>query len=215
MHLTQLKLPKAAHAAATISRFLSSRYAEHQIVWELSGAPPEAKREFLFRSDMRPDGLEVLVLSRQPLTAITAPWESQTRLYAPELETGQLLRFKLRMSPTVDRAQAGKRSVRTDLVMELVHSQLRHQSVAIAAQAAAEQWLRSRAHASGFRLVECIADNYQRLVMVDKGKRITTPSLDVEGLLEITDPTLFLEKQRTGYGKAKFAGMGLMLVRRP
>jgi CRISPR system Cascade subunit CasE len=51
--------------------------------------------------------------------------------------------------------------------------------------------------------------------MVDKGKRITTPSLDVEGLLEITDPTLFLEKQRTGYGKAKFAGMGLMLVRRP
>ena len=38
--------------------------------------------------------------------------------------------------------------------------------------------------------------------------------LDFEGLIEITDPALFLAKLARGFGSAKAFGNGLMLIRR-
>ncbi|KWT98073.1 hypothetical protein APY03_0744 [Variovorax sp. WDL1] len=39
--------------------------------------------------------------------------------------------------------------------------------------------------------------------------------LDITGTLEVQDPARFLTKLATGYGKAKFAGCGLMLLSAP
>lgn len=214
MYLTQLKLTKSPATAPLLARFLSSRYVEHQMVWELTGAPADAKRTFLFRADVTTSGLELMVLSAEPLAAIEAPWEARSRVYNPSFRVGQLLNFKLRMSPTVDRARKDQRSVRTDLVMECLKDFGGKSTVRVAAQAAAQQWLETRAEAAGFRLVECVASNYQRIVMQEKGAAIVrVPSLDIEGMLEITDPALFLSRQCSGFGKTRFAGLGLMLVR--
>ena len=39
-------------------------------------------------------------------------------------------------------------------------------------------------------------------------------NLDFEGQLEVTDPVVFLEKVKAGFGPQKAFGCGLMLLRR-
>lgn len=214
MHLTQLKLVKSPATAATLARFLASKYSEHQVLWELTGAAENAKREFLFRSDVTDDGLTLLVLSKTQLLNIPEPWVSSSKAYTPAFTVGQLLQFKLRVSPTIDKTQPdGARSKREDLVM-LKYIELAGETpLAIVADSAAEQWLSSRSDASGFRLIESSASNYQRLSLLEKGTPFKIPSLDIDGVIEITDPAAFLARQAAGFGKTRFAGLGLMLVK--
>jgi CRISPR system Cascade subunit CasE len=213
MYMTQLKLQKSVAAAPLIAQFLSSKYAEHQVLWNLAGRSKDARRDFLYRTDVTENGLELMFLSKEPFKEVAEPWVARVKEYQPAFREGQLLQFKLRASVTVDRARAGKRSERTDLVMEKYRELDGKVPVLTVAHAAAEQWLTARGENSGFRLIESSASNYQRITVLEKERPFKIPALDMEGIIEITDPKAFTTRQQTGFGKTRFAGLGLMLVK--
>lgn len=93
---------------------------------------------------------------------------------------------------------------------------------------AARGWLEGQGGKAGFALVKkpapeegvfLSASNYETVpvprlkgpVRVDPA---TFGTLDFDGLIEVTDPALFLAKLGDGFGKAKAFGCGLMLIRR-
>lgn len=216
MYFSHLVLPRAPEAAMLYSRLVANPYVEHQVLWDMLDAAPDAKRDFLYRSDQTDKGLEIYALSRTPL-APPKPWLARTRSYDVGFKNGQVLQFSLRISPVYDKALgSGKRSVRKDLVMERYAAAEGERSVQDVAQGAAQEWLQARAQSSGFQLLDATASNYQRVVMYKRGAPLgKQPRLDVNGLLMVRDPQLFAQKLSQGYGKSRFAGCGLMLLKRP
>lgn len=93
---------------------------------------------------------------------------------------------------------------------------------------AARDWLEGQGGKAGFALVEkpapedgvfLSASNYETVFIPRLKGTVRTDSakfgvLDFEGLIEVTDPALFLAKLGDGFGKAKAFGCGLMLIRR-
>jgi CRISPR system Cascade subunit CasE len=179
----------------------------------LLGESPDEKRTFMYRADLKPEGLEILLLSEKAPKKIPQPWVVGTKAFEPKLKQGQLLGFRMRISPTYDKARAGLPSQRQDLVMSCYTDLGGEVSLAAASQIAAERWLDTRAEPSGFRRIEVMASGYTRHVMQKKDNRLTVPMLDLDGMLEVTDPDLFVQRLGSGFGKAKFAGCGMMLVR--
>ena len=79
------------------------------------------------------------------------------------------------------------------------------------------KWLEQRGADCGFTLdpSRVQADGYRQQRLQKRGAvdvRIST--VDLEGVLEITDPTLFRETWQRGLGPAKGFGCGLILLRR-
>ena len=78
-------------------------------------------------------------------------------------------------------------------------------------------WLAAQCERAGFRLVgPARADGYDQ-VRVRRGRGRSDACfsvLDLEGVLEVDDPALFLKALARGFGKAKAWGCGLMLIRR-
>jgi CRISPR system Cascade subunit CasE len=97
-------------------------------------------------------------------------------------------------------------------------------------------WLRAQGQRSGFRIAEVREDvlgddglleadprpraavrveGYRQHRIVRRGATaIRFSTLDFEGLLEVSEPTRFLEKVTSGFGPQKAFGCGLMLLRR-
>lgn len=216
MHFSHLILPRAPQAMALYSTLVANPYVEHQELWSMLGAAPDAQRDFLYRSDLTERGFEIHALSQTPL-APSAPWVSRTRPYEVAFKAGQLLAFSMRVNPTYDKAQGpGLRSKRTDMVMERYVASDGQVSVEVVAQAVAQEWMDRRAQGSGFKLVDVSAGGYTRVTPTKKGVPMgKLARLDIEGTLVVTNPDVFGQKVRAGFGKAKFSGCGLMLLRRP
>lgn len=92
---------------------------------------------------------------------------------------------------------------------------------------AALAWIEGQGRKAGFSLVDkpegdgmfCSASNYETVrVPRLQGPKYAAPAtfgvLDFEGMIEVTNPALFLERIAGGFGKAKAFGCGLMLIRR-
>ncbi|MBT3070567.1 type I-E CRISPR-associated protein Cas6/Cse3/CasE [Rhodomicrobium sp. Az07] len=91
---------------------------------------------------------------------------------------------------------------------------------------AARVWLEAQGRKAGFALVPnpdadeadsvfLAASNYETVrIPRIRGDGATFGVLDFEGLIEITDPALFLARLVDGFGSAKAFGCGLMLIRR-
>lgn len=216
MFLTQLKLPRTRQAMPILTRFMGSKYHEHQVLWELSGRPPEAKRDFLYRTELTDAGLTVMVLSSAPFDKVEAPWQVEVKPYQPTLRSGQMLSFKMRAALSMSKSTGeGSRGQRVDLVMHRYQELDGEMPIGQVGHAVAQEWLGAREALGGFKLIEVAYESYTRHQITEKGTPFVVPTSDMTGLLEITDPELFLAKQLQGYGRNKFAGMGLMLVRWP
>jgi CRISPR system Cascade subunit CasE len=96
-----------------------------------------------------------------------------------------------------------------------------------ATAAAALNWMRAQGKRCGFKLAVnpesdapyLKASNYETISIPRiKGTAFQPPAkfgvLDFEGIIEVTDPGLFLGQLARGFGKAKAFGCGLMLIRR-
>lgn len=216
MFLTQLKLPRTRQAMPLLTRFMGSKYHEHQMLWELSGRPQEATRDFLYRAELTDSGLTVMVLSSEPFDNVGAPWQVEVKPYQPVLRTGQILSFKMRAALSMSKSTGeGARGHRVDLVMHRYQELNGEMPVGQVGHAVAQEWLGAREASGGFKLIEVSYEGYTRHQITEKKTPFVVPASDIAGLLEITDPELFIAKQLQGYGRNKFAGMGLMLVRRP
>jgi CRISPR system Cascade subunit CasE len=105
---------------------------------------------------------------------------------------------------------------------------MRAQMRAEATAKAARAWIEEQGCKAGFALVKkpnagdevfLSASNYETVrIPRIQGPAYLPPAkfgqLDFEGLIEVTDPALFLSRLADGFGKAKAFGCGLMLIRR-
>jgi CRISPR system Cascade subunit CasE len=209
--LAPLLLPEDANARASMS---------HRLVWTLFGDRPDRPRDFLWREDK--PGQFMLLSARRPAPGVLFTLEIKP--FAPLLEPGDRLRFMLRVNPTVTRAAPGRaRGIRSDVVMDALkpvpkaeRAERRSDLIGPAGSA----WLRERSAASGFTLLTAKADGYEQMKLPrisqgdPKRRPIRYSVIDLEGVLDVNDPTLFLAAVAAGFGRAKAFGCGLMLIRR-
>lgn len=220
-------------------QFQYNHYQLHQLLWQLFRNKPEKERDFLFRQDTDTQGLPVFyLLSKYPPEQVGTTWIIESKPFQPALKAGDLLAFSLRANPVIQAKQQRteeqalqhaahrkanhlpekitKKRVHHDVVMSLKHAlssaELEHYSQAELEQLAGERWLNQRAANSGFRVHSVIAQGYQQHHF--KKRQIKISTLDFEGVLEVTEPELFMQKIYAGLGRSKAFGCGLLMIKR-
>ncbi len=197
-------------------------YGQHQAVWQLFVLPPAAARTgtaFLFRHEWHGDLPVFYILSRSVPQDRAGLWNIQSKPYAPQLEAGDRLHFKLRVNPVVTRD--GKRhDVVMDAKQRLRWKELRSEerpSLNALAYEAGSTWLAERTEKHGFALAPAslLVDGYRTHTVHHRGRTpISFSTLDFSGVLTVVDPEKFLSTLYGGIGPAKGFGCGLLLVKR-
>lgn len=206
-------------------------YGTHQLLWRLF---PDytGPRPFLFRQEMedgadgegRCKGLPLFyMLSQQTPVALPGLLDVESKSFAPRLDAGETLAFRLRANPTVShRVDGQKHSRRSDVLMHaksaFTPDQRASQECKDSMDAAACQWLAGQGEKHGFALCgppEVSGYRQHNLGRRKKGKPIQFSGVDYTGKLEVTDPEAFLASLTQGLGRSKAFGFGMMMIRRP
>ncbi|HEU4629334.1 MAG TPA: type I-E CRISPR-associated protein Cas6/Cse3/CasE [Gemmatimonadaceae bacterium] len=235
-------VPAAALRAVLAPEGAAERAATtHRLVWTLFADSPERERDFLWR-EAEPGSFYCLS-SRPPVDRHGLFDVDPPKAFAPALSAGDRLGFALRVNATVARGgrprtdgQSGVRGKPCDIVMdalcrapELSRPEARQRLLV----PVAHDWLARQGSKHGFCLpplpqphtVEDSDDvddgpfrvTGYRVLAIDRGRKarpLRAGVLDLEGVLEVSDPARFVEAVRHGFGRAKAFGCGLMLIRR-
>lgn len=216
-------IPRADLGWSQVERFARlDSYGHHQAVWQLFDLPPVAVRTgiaFLFRHEWHGEFPAFYILSHNAPQDRVGLWSIQSKLYAPQLEAGDRLHFKLRVNPVVTRD--GKRH---DAVMDakqrLRWKELRPEerpALNALAYEAGSTWLAGRAEKHGFTTAPAglMVDGYRTHTVHHLGRApICFSTLDFSGVLTVIDTDKFLSTLYSGIGPAKGFGCGLLLVKR-
>ena len=229
LYLSRLALNRSA-PAATLMPLLNpsapgqAADAHHRLIWSVFSDGKDRRRDFLWRHDGR--GRFFVLSARRPRLSelFEAP---ETKVFDPELRTGDRLQFTLRANATKDRAVVSRmkqderrgKSRRVDVVMDLMRSapegERRAEIRSAMAQAAAEAWMASQGAAKGFAARSTVVEGYSTIELGRRRREgATFGILDLRGEIEVTDPDTFLTALGVGFGRAKAWGCGLMLIRR-
>lgn len=195
-------------------RNLSSR------VLRLAGDPETLHREVtaflgssrasasaLFRLDEVPGGFDLLILTPERPSFERLPWEVRdlrcapgAKPFAPVLQAGDQLNFRLLARPAKRHAQGENKGKRQDLRTD--EERL--------------DWLRRKGESSGFRLVSCglTLHSFDTIKDGPPSKRRTFSSVRFDGVLVVTDPVAFTRQLTMGFGTGKAYGFGLMSIGR-
>ncbi len=233
--LSRVRLKREASAAALAPILLPAEPdaragATHRLIWTLFADAPNRRRDFLWREETRA-GLRLgqasfLVLSTRPPTDRHDLFDLESKPFETALAAGDRLAFTLRANPVVTRADPETgRPRRHDVVMDRLHGlpkDARAESRFTATLEAGAAWLSAQGERAGFGLASGATgahlrvDGYEQTrILRGRGqKAITFSVLDLEGVLEVVSPDVFLEALVRGFGKAKAFGCGLMLIRR-
>lgn len=235
MYLSRLTLARKPEVEA-LGPILSPAHdgrrmdAHHRLIWSAFAGDPEACRDFLWRDMGRG---QFMVLSPRPPAASALFEQPEVKPFQPELAPGDRLAFVLRANATrtvkTDHiTPSGKRERQhNDVVMEALKSVPRRrdlppneeshrarQRLEIAQKAGAD-WMAGQGARAGFRLLDCHVSAYDVRDLPGQGKRRPRFGvLDLEGVLEVTDPSALVARLCQGFGRAKAFGCGLMLIRR-
>lgn len=210
----------------------------HRMMWSLfpdHESTPQAGRPFLWREEQR--GRFIMLSGRQP-SSNSLLEVAETRAFSPSLTAGEKLNFRMRANPTIDRRVAGRRSIRSDIIMDAIkavpkkgRAEPRKRELGwcegsdgqALPMKAPREWLDRQGECKGFAIEAAAALSYQVLRVphnnrgVSKGRHtslMTFGIIDFEGMLKVEDPEKFLDAVRGGIGRAKAFGCGLMLIRR-
>lgn len=220
MYLSRITpVPKTSKLARLAALASAGPYGIHQALWRLFGAEDQIKRDFLFRQLGQHDELAFYLLSARQPGADDGLWQIESKLFAPKLRQGQILRFSIRINPVVKRRDPNRRQQRHDLVMDMKHqdrngNQDRTQQERV--QKAGLVWLKQRQEQSGYTLHDdsLLAEAYRQHRFRGKGGRsISLSTMDCDGSLVVTDPERFRAVLSRGLGPAKAFGCGLLLIR--
>lgn len=209
--------------------------ATHKLIWTLFGDTPDTRRDFLWREE---EPGRFLVLSKRPLEN-PGLFEIDSRPFAPALRSGDRLAFRLRVNATVaTRTKEGKQQ-RHDVVMHAIHhhekgarSEPRKHDLGwieaedhkVAPPQSLRTWIERQGERSGFAIDQVQVISYDKRRMPRGKKNSTSRNLrddvvfgiaDLDGILGVTEPDAFLGALRSGFGRAKAFGCGLMLIKRP
>ena len=173
---------------------LGDPYKLHQWIWGMLPDDPDARRDFLFRSDVKDGVLRILLLSeRIPSQCRDAEWKT-TEVSGTFLGHGAY-RFQLRANPTFRRA--------TD-----------HKRLAIFDEAKIREWFTRKFTDTGCE-VSGLETTAPRKIMFRKGggaRPGTVYSVDASGVLVVRDESRFRAAFDAGIGPAKGFGFGLLLL---
>ncbi|MBF0213533.1 MAG: type I-E CRISPR-associated protein Cas6/Cse3/CasE [Magnetococcales bacterium] len=196
-----------------VARLCQDGYQRHQLIWRLFPGREATEREFLYRAIDEGGVPGYYVVSSIPPQDSEGVWRIHSKPYAPQLMTGERLRFSLRANPVVTRknVRTGKNS-RHDVVMD---AKKRSNDVADMQHVGAE-WLRERAGHYGFEVDQVAVDGYRqhRFQAGRKAHQVRFSSLDFDGWLIVTNPESLVTALMHGIGPAKGFGCGLLMVRR-
>ena len=140
--------------------------------------------------------------------------------FEPTFAVGDRLNFMLRANATVARgSEKGKRGKPCDVVMDTIFkvpAAERADRRRTAVEESGRAWLARQGELGGFAVDvrEIRVPSYQVLRVEHSGPKARLGVLDLEGALTVTDPAIFIERVRAGFGRAKAFGCGLMLLRR-
>ncbi len=217
MYLSRVKI--LAEQPEKLAEILQAdQYQLHQTLWRLF--PERNKndsRNFLFKRDDSEHFPLFYLLSAEQPQSLDNILKVETKVFNPQLNTGDQLAFSLRANPVI---KMPNDKTRHDVVMHLKKSlteeQKQQYSQANLEQQAGEKWLEKRAEINGFRVHSVITNGYQKHQFkkpnVKKGIKLS--SLDFEGILEITEVEKFKKVLYEGIGSAKAFGFGLFLIKR-
>lgn len=229
-YLSRIRLRADASAQSLARLFLPEddnrrAGAAHHWLWSLFADGPDRRRDFLWREEAAVGRGHFLTLSARPPDDRHGLFEVETKAFEPALVPGDRLRFRLRASFSLSLpAERGKRGKRVDPVAHalaalplaaLPEAQRPARKIAIQHEVTS-RWLLAQGGKAGFRLdqlEEIAADDWRRLPRAGE-KPVSFPVLDLDGLLTVEDPAVFLAALTAGFGRARAFGCGLMLIRR-
>ncbi len=218
--------PRRGDPQALANILCGDAYRDHCEIWQLFAKDPDARRDFLFRREQAEGALKFYVISERAPEPVNDIWQVETKPYAPRLHEGQQLAFSLRANPVVTRRDEQGKRHRHDVVMDTKRTMnYKHMAkderppMSKIVHEAAWNWLSARAEKHGFSVTKqsLCAEGYD-VVHTYKRKRekpIKYATVDLTGLLRVTDPERLIEALYTGVGPAKGFGCGLLLLRRP
>jgi len=231
LFLSRLRFRRDAATAAIRPLFVPDDADEritagHRLVWSLFADNPNRRRDFLWRQD---EEHSFMVLSARPPLDTRNIFTVETKAFVPRLSPGDRLGFVLRTNATrsAKPATSDSRGERTDVVMAalapLAKGDDRREARQDVADREGRAWLLRQGAKSGF-----VADPQELFVRGYRVHRlprrqrapgrsaggVTLGVLDLEGVLTVAEPAVFLAALASGFGRAKAFGCGLMLVRR-
>lgn len=224
LYLSRLTLDRNAPAAAIASLLdpqerSAAADAHHKLVWTAFADQRDRERDFLWRADGA--GRFFTLSPRPPVqNDLFAPLEIKP--FEPSLRPGDLLQFTMRVNATRQRRLTKgadrQKSQRVDIVMDrLFNTVAREQRTErrdAVAQAAAEDWMAEQGKTKGFEPLEVLSKGYHTLEIARPRRKARLGILDLEGVIRVTDPDIFLSNLAAGFGRAKAWGCGLMLIKR-
>lgn len=205
----------------------------HRLVWTLF--PRDLKeRPFLYRETSGGDGGskrgEFLILSHICPDDSNGLFDLDTQVFAPQIHVGEHLRFSLRANPTSQKSEMveGRRKTRRyDVVMKALYEVPKEDRAAARPKIirqAGLAWLGDQGKSAGFSLPEdpelINVDGYEQFNISEdrtrssQNRRAAHSRLDFDGILRVEDPSLFVTRIASGFGRARAFGHGLMLIRR-
>jgi CRISPR system Cascade subunit CasE len=221
MYLSKVSLLSSSQSAKELVKLgANGAYASHQLLWQLFTEQKE--RNFLYREEMTAGGLpQFFVLSETRPVINNALFNVQTKSFDPQLSAGRRLAFKLRVNPTVCLKNEEGKSKRHDVLMNAKYQfkesgSTNQDEVKLLMDEAAHQWIAhpKRLEQWGIELgalpdIEC----YTQHKSLKKKHRVQFSSVDFQGVLTVSNPAVFWEQYKKGFGRAKAMGCGLMLIR--
>lgn len=223
MYLSKVALQASTHARKELLNLQEKGvYGTHQLLWRLFSE--EETRNFLYREEQGLGGLpHFFVLSIKPPEVLPELFEIQSKVFTPELVTGQRLGFKLRVNPTISKQDESGKSYRHDVMMHAKRTAQREniscaQTTKHLMEQAALEWIANEKRLAewGIQLdaLPNIESYIQHRSKKKSGNTIQFSSVDFQGVLTVTKPEVFLNQYQKGFGRAKGLGCGLMLIRK-
>ena len=200
---------------------LGSVDVDRRLVWSLFADSPDRRRDFLWR---RMDDGTLLVLSARPPEDRHNLFEiDEPKAFAPNLASGDRLRFSLRANPTIRNSKVpGERHARRhDVVMNALHSLPDGSRAELRLALIREQgfnWIARQGCRAGFEVrEEDLSYEGYRQHRITRGARkpaLSFSSLDFDGVLTVRESDIFTSAIARGFGHSRAFGCGLMLIRR-
>lgn len=206
MYLSLLKLNPSARKTREL---MFSPYQLHQAIYH--AFPKDGAGRVLYRIDenQRLGTISLLVQSEKEPDWQKAEYlilclmdKAEFHLFTPDLKSGRTLFFRLRANPSVKKQEEGKKNgYRMGIIQE--EDQL--------------AWLNRKAESGGFSIVSCRIIP-EGMALDDRSGAVNDKlrhySVCFEGVLKVTDETIFTETVENGIGSAKGFGFGLLSLAR-
>ena len=179
-------------------------YELHRMIWSLFPDRPDDSRDFLFRVENygKPGPQMIFVQSQiQPAPAHGSLTILDSKVFSPKLIKGQHLRFLIRANPTKRINDPNKSSNQGKVRVPLIDEK------------EMKDWLQ-RQLADIAIISEIAVSRQDKIYFRKKNHAGKLATAIFQGILQVEDSWLLVDKLKTGIGPAKAFGCGLLSLAR-